>query len=72
MSRVVLIVWVSAVTFWLGAWLAAPFAFLPGNRMSFPGLSERQDRNELIAYLLQYTDSGIKANASDSVTESRD
>jgi cytochrome c2 len=29
--------------------------------MSFPGLSERQDRNELIAYLLQYTDSGIKA-----------
>jgi cytochrome c len=45
----------------LDAWLAAPFAFLPGNRMSFPGLSERQDRNELIAYLLQYTDSGIKA-----------
>lgn len=56
----------------LDAWLTAPFAFLPGNRMSFPGLSERQDRNELIAYLLQFTDSGIKADASDSVTESRD
>ena len=56
----------------LDAWLAEPFAFLPGNRMSFPGLSERQDRNELIAYLLQYTDSGVQAGAADSVTESRD
>ena len=56
----------------LDAWLAAPFAFLPGNRMSFPGLSERQDRNELIAYLLQHTDSGSKAGAADSVMESRD
>ncbi len=56
----------------LDAWLAEPFAFLPGNRMSFPGLSERQDRNGLIAYLLQYTDSGIEAGSADSVTESRD
>ena len=56
----------------LDAWLAEPFAFLPGNRMSFPGLSEPQDRNGLIAYLLQYTDSGSKAGAADSVTESRD
>jgi cytochrome c2 len=52
--------------------LAEPFAFLPGNRMSFPGLSEPKDRNGLIAYLLQYTDSGIRAGAADSVTESRD
>ncbi len=56
----------------LYAWLAEPFAFLPGNRMSFPGLSERPDRNGLIAYLLRYTDSGITAGAADSVTESRD
>jgi cytochrome c len=56
----------------LDAWLAEPFAFLPGNRMSFPGLSEPKDRNGLIAYLLQYTDSGIQAGAVDSVTESRD
>ncbi len=56
----------------LDAWLAEPFAFLPGNRMSFPGLSEPKDRNGLIAYLLQYTDSGIQAGAADSVTESRD
>jgi len=56
----------------LDAWLAEPFAFLPGNRMSFPGLSEQKDRNGLIAYLLQYTDSGIEAGAADSVTESRD
>jgi len=56
----------------LDAWLAEPFAFLPGNRMSFPGLSEPKDRNGLIAYLLQYTDSGVQAGAADSVTESRD
>ncbi len=56
----------------LDAWLAEPFAFLPGNRMSFPGLSEPKDRNGLIAYLLQYTDGGSKAGAADSVTESRD
>ncbi|MFQ5982254.1 MAG: c-type cytochrome [Woeseiaceae bacterium] len=40
----------------LDAWLAQPFAFLPGNRMSFPGLPDRHDRNALIAYLLQHTD----------------
>ena len=56
----------------LDAWLAAPFAFLPGNRMSFPGLSERQDRNELIAYLLQYTDNDIEAGTADNVMESWD
>ncbi len=56
----------------LDAWLAEPFAFLPGNRMSFPGLSERGDRNGLIAYLLQYTDSSSKAGAANSVTESQD
>lgn len=42
----------------LDAWLAQPFAFLPGNRMSFPGLPASDDRNALIAYLLQHTDSG--------------
>nr|CAM58084.1 hypothetical protein [uncultured marine microorganism] len=42
----------------LDAWLAQPFAFLPGNRMSFPGLTDGNDRNAVIAYLLQYTDSG--------------
>ncbi|MFQ6006097.1 MAG: c-type cytochrome [Woeseia sp.] len=42
----------------LDAWLVQPFAFLPGNRMSFPGLPADDDRNSLIAYLLHTTDSG--------------
>ncbi len=40
----------------LDAWLAQPFTFLPGNRMSFPGLADGTDRNAVIAYLLKYTD----------------
>lgn len=39
----------------LDAWLAEPFAFLPGHRMSFPGLSDEADRNAVIAYLLRKT-----------------
>ncbi len=42
----------------LNAWLAQPFAFLPGNRMSFPGITDPNDRNAVIAYLLQFTDGG--------------
>lgn len=53
----------------LDAWLAKPFAFLPGNRMSFPGLPDRKDRNSLIAYLLQQTDSGTKKDVADSTTD---
>lgn len=41
----------------LDAWLARPFAFLPGNRMTFPGLTDQHDRNAVIAYLLQQTSS---------------
>lgn len=39
----------------LDAWLAEPFTFLPGNRMTFPGLVNKNDRNAVIAYLLQQT-----------------
>lgn len=56
----------------LDAWLAEPFAFLPGNRMSFPGLPEREDRNALISYLLQHTNSGTADASTDNVTDSRD
>lgn len=42
----------------LDAWLAQPFAFLPGNRMSFPGLPDGDDRNAVIAYLLLRTNAG--------------
>jgi len=40
----------------LDAWLAQPARFLPGNRMSFPGVMNAGDRNDLIAYLLETTD----------------
>ena len=39
----------------LDAWLAQPARFLPGNRMSFPGISRAGDRADLIAYLLEAT-----------------
>ena len=37
------------------AWLAQPGRFLPGNRMTFAGVPDRQDRANLIAYLLEAT-----------------
>lgn len=39
----------------LDAWLAQPADFLPGNRMSYPGLRDETARNDLIAYLLDVT-----------------
>lgn len=47
-------VWTPAA---LDAWLAAPSQFLPGNRMAFAGIQRSADRNALIAYLLQASDS---------------
>jgi cytochrome c len=35
----------------LDRWLAGPRALVPGTRMSFPGLPDRQDRRDVIAYL---------------------
>jgi cytochrome c len=39
----------------LDAWLAQPWAFLPGNRMSYPGLAENSARDAVIAELLRLT-----------------
>lgn len=39
----------------LDAWLAEPANFLPGNRMTYPGVRNEGDRNNLIAYLLLAT-----------------
>ncbi len=41
----------------LDAWLARPAIFLPGNRMTFAGVNREKDRADLIAYLLQATES---------------
>jgi len=43
----------------LNAWLAQPGRFLPGNRMTFAGVSKQGDRDDLIAYLLSVTSAGI-------------
>jgi cytochrome c len=40
----------------LDAWLKRPARFLPGNRMSFPGVSGPSDRADVIAYLLEATE----------------
>lgn len=42
----------------LDAWLAQPGRFLPGNRMTFAGVSDPEDRDGLIAYLLEVTSVG--------------
>ncbi|MGY6627739.1 MAG: c-type cytochrome [Oceanicaulis sp.] len=42
----------------LDEWLANPRTFLPGNRMSFAGLRNQSDRNDLIAWLAAATASG--------------
>ena len=39
----------------LDAWLANPKEFLPGNRMTFPGIAKPDQRRNLIAYLLVET-----------------
>ena len=39
----------------LDAWLVQPGRFLPGNRMTFAGVSKQSDREDLIAYLLDMT-----------------
>lgn len=39
----------------LDAWLQQPARFLPGNRMTFPGVRDAGDRADLIAYLLDAT-----------------
>jgi cytochrome c len=45
-------VWTPAL---LDQWLANPRDFLPGNRMSFAGLRQAEDRRDLIAYLAAET-----------------
>lgn len=39
----------------LDAWLRQPATFLPGNRMTYPGVPRKGDRDNLIAYLLVAT-----------------
>lgn len=43
----------------LDAWLANPQALIPGNLMSFPGLKDKQIRDDLIAFLKEVGAEGV-------------
>jgi cytochrome c len=47
----------------LNAFLADPQAFLPGNRMTFRGITDAQARADVIAYLQTATAAGAQAEA---------
>lgn len=49
----------------LDAWIAAPWRFVPGNRMSFVGLSDQDARDALIAALLQITEGATDQNGKE-------
>jgi cytochrome c len=49
----------------LNAFLADPQAFLPGNRMTFRGLTDAQARADVIAYLRTATAAGTMAEAGE-------
>jgi cytochrome c len=49
----------------LDTFLADPQAFLPGNRMTFPGLADAQARADVIAYLQSATAAGAPAEAGE-------
>jgi cytochrome c len=42
----------------LDAWLEDPARFIPGNRMTFPGIKDGQARSDLIAFLAEATEPG--------------
>jgi cytochrome c len=47
----------------LDAWLARPSRFLPGNRMSFIGIANADDRADLIAWLLETAGSNERSES---------
>ncbi len=48
----------------LGAWLANPKKYLPGNKMSFAGISKPEDRANLLAYLNAKSDKPLPMPAA--------
>src|SRR5947209_5760307 len=44
----------------LDAWLADPQQVVPGNQMTFPGMDNRQQRADIIAFLKQASKSGAQ------------
>lgn len=48
----------------LDAWIAAPWRFLPGNRMAYAGLPDQAARDALIAALLHLTEAKVTAEGA--------
>jgi cytochrome c len=55
----------------LDAFLADPQGFLPGNRMTFPGIQEQPARADLIAFLQTATAGGAQVEAEGAPAEGR-
>jgi cytochrome c len=53
----------------LNAWLESPRKFIPGNKMSFAGISKPEDRADLLAYLNSKSDSPLPLPAMPAVAE---
>ena len=53
----------------LDAFLADPQGFLPGNRMTFPGIEEQPVRADLIAFLQTATEDGAQAEPDGAPAE---
>jgi cytochrome c len=56
------VVWDDAT---LDAWVRDPAGFIPGNRMTFPGLSDGHARADLIAFLEEATRAGAARQQQD-------
>ena len=39
----------------LDQWIEKPYEMIPGNKMVFSGMRKKQDRNDLIAYIIDQT-----------------
>ncbi len=39
----------------IAEYITDPRAFIPGNRMAFPGLKDEQERADVIAYIKQFS-----------------
>ncbi len=53
----------------LSHWIESPRKYIPGNKMSFAGISKPQDRADLLVYLNSQSDSPLPLPAAPAVAE---
>ena len=51
----------------MSAWLESPRKYIPGNKMSFAGISKPEDRADVIAYLNSMSDSPLPLPAKPAI-----